>query len=157
MNKQLKSVLLLSGAFIAYRFIKLYELGENVIYKPVGVSFQRGKSINDFVVRVKMELLNPTNAQVLMKGIDGKLMVKGQTIGTFVSPQFVIKGGLNYFFLDFKVNPSTIGVTLIQSIINKKVPVFVVELTKRLQLFSMKETFAINPNTVATETNVMVK
>lgn len=157
MNKQIKNALLLSGAFIAYRFIKLYELGENVIYKPVGLSFQRGKSINDFVVRVKMELLNPTNTQVLMKGIDGKLMVKGQTIGTFTSPKFIIKGGLNYFFLNFKVDPKTIGVALIQSIVAKKVPLFMVEITKHLQLFSMKETFAINPNTVETASNVMVK
>ena len=156
MDKRIKNVLIWGGAFLAYRLVKLYEIGENVIYKPVGISFTRGATINDFVVRVKMELLNPTNTIVNMKGIDGKLIVENQTIGSFSSPPFQIKGGLNYFFLDFRIDPNTIGVNLIQSILKKKIPLFIVEINKRLQFFSIKERFALNPNNVDTS-NVIVK
>ena len=156
MDKRIKNVLIWGGAFLAYRLVKLYEIGENVIYKPVGISFTRGATINDFVVRVKMELLNPTNTIVNMKGIDGKLIVENQTIGSFSSPPFQIKGGLNYFFLDFRIDPNTIGVNLVQSILKKKIPLFIVEINKRLQFFSIKERFALNPNNVDTS-NVIVK
>lgn len=156
MKFNLKSILAWGGAFVAYRLYKLYELGENIIYKPVGVSFTRGKSINDFVVRVKMELLNPTKTTLPMRGIDGKLKIKDQIVGTFASAPFTIKSGISYFFLDFKVVPNTTGVQIITAIIAKKVPVFVVEMNKRLPYFSITEVFAINPNTIETS-NVMVK
>ena len=157
MKFNLKSILAWGGAFVAYRLYKLYELGENVIYKPVGVSFTRGKSINDFVVRVKMELLNPTKTTLPMRGIDGKLKIKDQVVGTFASAPFTIKSGISYFFLDFKVVPNTTGVQIITAIIAKKVPVFVVEMNKRLPYFSITEVFAINPNTIETSKDVMVK
>ena len=70
---KLKSVLGLLGAFTAYRFYKLYELGENVIYKPFSVKFIRGKTINDFIIQVTMEIMNPTNTTLSMRGIDGTL------------------------------------------------------------------------------------
>ena len=157
MKFNLKTILTWGGAFVAYRLYKLYELGENVIYKPVGVSFVRGKSLNDFVVRIKLELLNSTKTVVQMRGIDGKLKIKDQIIGTFASPPFVIKGGLNYFFLDFKIVANTIGVQIITAIVAKKVPVFTVELTKKLPYFSTTEVFAINPDTIETSKEVMVK
>ena len=58
-KKVIKSGLVWLGAFTAYRLYKLYEVSESVIYKPVGLSFIRGTNLNDFVVRVKMEILNP--------------------------------------------------------------------------------------------------
>ena len=91
MDKRLKNILTWGGAFVAYRLYKLYELGENVIYKPVGIKFIRGGSINDFVVRIKMELLNPTNTSVKMRGIDGRLIVNNQVIGSFASIPFTTK------------------------------------------------------------------
>ena len=156
MKFNLKSILAWGGAFVAYRLYKLYELGENIIYKPVGVSFTRGKSINDFVVRVKMELLNPTKTTLPMRGIDGKLKIKDQVVGTFTSAPFTIAAGISYFYLDFKIVPDTTGVQIITALLKKQVPVFVVEMNKRLPYFSITEVFAINPNTIETS-NVMVK
>jgi hypothetical protein len=157
MDKRLKNILTWGGAFVAYRLYKLYELGENVIYKPVGISFTRGATINDFIIRIKMELLNPTNTTLNMKGVDGKLIVQNQVIGSFASTPFVIKGGLNYFFMDFKIDPNTIGVNLIQSLLKKTLPLFVVEINKRLNFFSIKERFALNPNNVDTSSDVILK
>jgi hypothetical protein len=157
MNKTLKNILSIGGAFVAYRFYKLYELGENVIYKPVGIKFIRGGSINDFIIRIKMELLNPTNTIVKMRGVDGRLIVNNQVIGSFASIPFEIKGGLNYFDMDFQVNAQNIGVQLIQSLLKKTLPVFVVDMNKRLLFFSINEKFAINPNTIPTTDSVLVK
>ena len=157
MDKRLKSILQLGGAFVAYRMYKLYELGENVIYKPVGIKFIRGGSINDFIVRIKMELLNPTNTRVKMRGIDGKLLVNNQVIGSFASIPFEIKGGISYFDLDFQINAQNTGVTLVQALLKKTLPVFVVDMNKRMLFFSINEKFAINPNTIPTTDSVVLK
>jgi hypothetical protein len=157
MDKTLKKILTYGGIFLTYRLYKLYQLGEGVIYKPVGVRFIRGASINDFVIRIKMELLNPTNTYLHMKGVDGKLIVKNQVVGAFASAPFTINAGLNYFNLDFKIDPQTTGVQLIQALIKRDVPVFVVEMNKRLPFISMTEKFAINPNTIPTTDSVLVK
>jgi hypothetical protein len=157
MDKRLKNILQIGGAFVAYRMYKLYELGENVIYKPVGIKFIRGGSINDFIIRIKMELLNPTNTRVKMRGIDGRLLVNNQVIGSFASIPFEIKGGLSYFDLDFQINAQNTGVTLVQSLLKKTLPVFVVDMNKRMLFFSINEKFAINPNTIPTTDSVVLK
>lgn len=157
MDKRLKNILQLGGAFVAYRMYKLYELGENVIYKPVGIKFIRGGSVNDFIIRIKMELLNPTNTRVKMRGIDGKLLVNNQVIGSFASIPFEIKGGISYFDLDFQINAQNAGVTLVQALLKKNLPVFVVDMNKRLLFFSINEKFAINPNTIPTTDSVVLK
>ena len=157
MDKRLKSILQLGGAFVAYRMYKLYELGENVIYKPVGIKFIRGGSINDFIVRIKMELLNPTNTRVKMRGVDGKLIVNNQVIGSFASIPFTIKGGLSYFDLDFKIDAQNVGINLIQALLKKTLPVFIVDMNKRLLFFSINEKFAINPNTIPTDDSIVLK
>ena len=157
MDKRLKNILQIGGAFVAYRMYKLYELGENVIYKPFGIKFIRGGSINDFIIRIKMELLNPTNTRVKMRGIDGKLLVNNQVIGSFASIPFEIKGGISYFDLDFQINAQNTGVTLVQSLLKKTLPVFVVDMNKRMLFFSINEKFAINPNTIPTTDSVVLK
>ncbi len=157
MDKRLKNILQIGGAFVAYRMYKLYELGENVIYKPVGIKFIRGGSINDFIVRIKMELLNPTNTRVKMRGIDGKLLVNNQVIGSFASIPFEIKGGISYFDLDFQINAQNTGVTLVQALLKKTLLVFVVDMNKRMLFFSINEKFAINPNTIPTTDSVVLK
>lgn len=157
MDKRLKSILQLGGAFVAYRMYKLYELGENVIYKPVGIKFIRGGSINDFIVRIKMELLNPTNTSVKMRGVDGRLIVNNQVIGSFASIPFTIKGGISYFDLDFKIDAQNVGINLIQALLKKTLPVFIVDMNKRLLFFSINEKFAINPNTIPTDDSIVLK
>ena len=157
MDKRLKNILQIGGAFVAYRMYKLSELGENVIYKPVGIKFIRGGSINDFIIRIKMELLNPTNTRVKMRGIDGKLLVNNQVIGSFASIPFEIKGGISYFDLDFQINAQNTGVTLVQALLKKTLPVFVVDMNKRMLFFSINEKFAINPNTIPTTDSVVLK
>lgn len=157
MDKRLKNVLQLGGAFVAYRMYKLYELGENVIYKPVGIKFIRGGSINDFIIRIKMELLNPTNTRVKMRGIDGKLLVNNQVIGSFASIPFEIKAGLSYFDLDFQVNARNVGVQLVQALVKKTLPMFFVNINKRMLFFSINEKFVINPNTISTTDSVVLK
>lgn len=153
-KKVIKSGLVWLGAFTAYRLYKLYEVSESVIYKPVGLSFIRGTNLNDFVVRVKMEILNPEKTIVYLRGIDGRLFVQDkttglpQTLGYFTSGKTTIRPGLNYMSLDFRIDPTTAGVQLIQALIQKKAPVLYVEMNTKLPFFSTKDTFAVNPETV---------
>ena len=155
-RKTLKNALLWGGAFVAYRLYKLYELGEGVIYKPVAVQFRRAGTINDFVIRVKMELLNPGNTADKVRGVVGKLIVDNQPIGYFASNPFAINPGLNYFFMDFRIDAKNVGAPLVRAIIEKKTPVLYVEMTTKLPFFSVTETFAINPQSTPTE-QVFVK
>jgi len=157
MDKGIKNILTIAGAYLAIRLYKLYQLGESVIYKPVGVEFIRGASLNDFVVRVKMELLNPTNTTLPMRGVDGTIAVGNSIIGSFASAPFVIQAGINHFFLDFKVDPKTTGATLVRLIAQNKKPIFNITLNKKMSLFSMTEKFTINPNMTGMSDQVFVK
>jgi hypothetical protein len=104
-----------------------------------------------------MELLNPTNTSVKMRGIDGRLIVNNQVIGSFASIPFTIKGGISYFDLDFKIDSQNAGITLIQALLKKTLPVFIVDMNKRLLFFSINEKFAINPNTIPTDDSIVLK
>jgi hypothetical protein len=104
-----------------------------------------------------MELLNPTNTYLNMKSVDGKLIAENKVIGVFSTPPFRINAGLNYFNLDFKIDPKTTGVNLINALIKRQVPVFIVDMNKRMPFFSMNEKFAINPNEIPTTESVLVK
>lgn len=152
MDNKTKSVvkngLLWLGAFTLYRLYRLYEVGQSISYKPVGVSFVRNGTLNDFVVRVKIELMNPQNTVVKTNGIEGKLLIKGQPIGYFSSQPFDINAGITYFDLDFRVDAKNIGVQLIQAISKKQVPELFVEMKVKLPFFSTIETFSVNPATV---------
>lgn len=149
-QKTIKNALLWTGAFVAYRLYKLYEVGEGVIYKPVAVRFKRGKTLNDFVISVKVEIMNPQKTTVYLRGIDGELVVNDQIIGYFNSGKSQINPGLNYMWLDFRVSPAVVA-TLIQAIVAKKVPVLFVRMTTKLPYFSVTDTFAVNPQTVTTD------
>jgi hypothetical protein len=144
MNFGWKTYLTLGGIYLGYRLYKLYQLGENVTYTPIGVSFVRGKTIVDSVLRVRMRLDNPTNASVNMKGVDGTISVGSDVVGAFASKPFIIKQGENFFDLDFKILPNSAGTIFLQSVINKKAPVFSVTLNKRTQFITTSETFDLN-------------
>jgi hypothetical protein len=151
-KKVVKNALLWLGAFTAYRLYKLYEVSESVIYKPVGVTFKRGATINDFIVRVKVEIMNPQKTVVYLRGIDGRLMLKdNQTIGYFTTGKATITPGISYISMDFSVDAKNIGAPLIQAIIKKQVPVLYVEMNTRLPFFTTTEVFAVNPGTVPTD------
>jgi len=148
--KVIKNALIWTGAFVAYRLYKLYEVSENVIYKPVAMRFKRGKTLNDMVLAVKLEIMNPQNTIVYLRGIDGELYSGGALIGYFNSGKAQINPGLSYMWVDFRVTPQVVA-GLISAIVAKKVPVFTVKMTTKLPFFSVTDTFAINPESVTTD------
>lgn len=140
-----KSYLLIGGGiYVAYYLYKLYQLGEKVTYTPIGVNFVRGKGIADSVLRVRMKLDNPTDGSVNMKSVDGTISVGADVVGVFASKPFTIKQGENFFDLDFKILPNSAGTIFLQSVANKKAPVFKVTLNKRTQFITTSETFDLN-------------
>ena len=145
MNFSWRTYLLVGGGiYLGYRLYKLYQLGEKVTYTPIGVSFVRGKSIADSVLRVRMKLDNPTDASVNMKSVDGTISVGSDVVGVFASKPFTINQGENFFDLDFKILPNSAGTIFLQAVINKKAPVFKVSLNKRTQFITTSETFDLN-------------
>lgn len=139
-----KTYLTIGGIFLGYRLYKLYQLGEQVTYTPVGVSFVRGSTLIDSAIRVKFKLDNPTNASVKMKGVDGTISAGSNVVGTFASKPFSINAGENYFDMDFKVLPNSAGLIFAESLASKKAPVFKVTLNKRLNFITTTETFDLN-------------
>lgn len=139
-----KNALLWGGAFVAYRLYKLWEVSDSVVYKPVGVTFVRNKTVNDFIIRVKIELLNPTKTTVKTSGLDGKLIVASQPIASFVSNPFDILPGLSYFDLDFKVDAKYIGTAIIKAIQDAKTPVLNVVMNVKLPYFNVTEKFSVS-------------
>ena len=139
-----KVYLAIGGVYLGYRLYKLYQLGEKVEYTPIGVSFVRGSTLFDSVIRVKMKLTNPTSSSVKMRGVDGTISVGSDVVGSFASKPFTINQGENYFDLDFKVLPNSAGKIFAEALIAKKAPVFKVTLNKRTSFITTTETFDLN-------------
>jgi hypothetical protein len=139
MNNITKFVLSGLVAFGARELYKLYQIGEEIIYTPVGVSFSSG------LLKVKMKLENPIDKSLKMRGIDGKISTGGKLLGTFSSAPFVIKSGVSYFNLDFKVNPINAGMQLISALINKSTPPLDLSINKKIPVLTLNEKFTIDP------------
>jgi hypothetical protein len=143
-----KKVIPLAGAFVAYRIYKLYELGNAVQYSVASVDFVRPvyvqDSLNQFAVRVKFRINNPTNTSVLMRGVTGEMFYANVKLGTFKSGAFEIKGGQQFADFDFIIENKAVIASLVDAIASRKYPVIVVKMKKYLTMFSTSETFEIN-------------
>jgi len=153
MNKQLKNILLFAGAAVAYRFYKLYELGESIIYKPVGVKLIRGATMSKLSVEVKLELLNTTQTTLQMRGVDGKMYVNEILVGSYSSDKFLIRPGLSYVPITFQIDPVTTGVQIVSALAKKQNPQIKILLRKKLPFFTLSETFPINPQIIKSSSN----
>ena len=143
-----KKVVPLAGAFVAYRIWKLYELGNAVQYNVASVDFVRPvyvqDSLNQFAIRVKFRVSNPTNTSVFMRGITGEMFYANAKVGTFKSGAFEVKSGMTFVDFDFLLENKAVIASLVDAIASRKYPVIVVKMTKYLTMFSTSETFEIN-------------
>lgn len=139
MKPIVKNALVGIASFVAYRFYKMYELGASIIYKPLDWKFgkvdwsridQGGVPLN-----VTIEILNPTNTSLRIRGVDGILKFNGVVISNFSSKPFDINAGRSNFTMVFRLNGlSTINQFLsyvkdkkndkIEVILNVKIPFF---------------------------------
>jgi len=143
-----KKVVPLAGAFVAYRIWKLYELGNAVQYNVASVDFIRPvyvqDSLNQFAIRVKFRVSNPTNTSVFMRGITGEMFYANAKVGTFKSGAFEVKSGMTFVDFDFLLENKAVIASLVDAVVSRKYPVIVVKMKKYLTMFSTSETFEIN-------------
>ena len=148
MNWSWKKVLPLAGAFVAYRLYKLYELGNAVQWSVSKVDFVRPiyvtDSLNQFIVRVKFRINNPTNTRVHMRMVTGDMQYANVKIGTFKMGSFDLKGGEQYVDGDFVIQNKAVIASLVDAIAARKYPVIKVTLKKYLPFFHTTEVFDIN-------------
>ena len=148
MNLSLKKILPLAGAFIAYRLYKLYELGNSVQWSVASVDFIRPiyvkDSLNQFIVRVKFRINNPTNTKVHLRMVTGEMKYANVKIGTFKMGAFDLKGGEQFVDGDFVIDNKVVVASLVDAIAARKYPVINVTLKKYLPLFSTTEVFDVN-------------
>ena len=107
MKPIIKNTLIGIASFVAFRFYKMYELGASIIIKPLDYSFGRVDWSNlnkgGIPLYVQLEILNPSNTSLKMRGIDGVLKFNDKIISTFISKPFTISAGRSTFNLDFKL------------------------------------------------------
>ncbi len=139
MNRNLKIALAFGAGYGAYKLYQLYQLGEKIEYTPVGFDYKDG------AIHVKMQLNNPVATTLKMRGVDGRIYTGSTTLGTFTSEPFLIKEGISYFTLVFKVNAIALSSQLITALIFKTIPTITMDLVKKIPFFSLKETFDLNP------------
>jgi hypothetical protein len=143
MNKWWKNALAISGAFVVYKFYKLYELGESVVYEPYKYSLRySGTNTPDLVV--KMKLFNPTGTSVSMRGVDGILKTaKGEVLSTFFSPPFIVKPGEQFYDLIFTINSPQMKSWFNKFFVSSKQPLTLI-VKKKLPFFTTTDESQIN-------------
>lgn len=139
MNTTIKITLGAAGAYAVYKLYQLYQLGEQIQYTPVGFNYSNGN------IEVKMRLDNPVATSLKMRGVDGKIYTGNTILGTFTSAPFIIKEGVSYFTLVFKVDAINSSAQLLQALIFKTIPTITMDIVKKIPFISMKETFDLNP------------
>jgi LEA14-like dessication related protein len=148
MKPIIKNTLIGIASFVAFRFYKMYELGASIIIKPLDYSFGRVDWANlnkgGVPLYVQLEILNPSNTSLKMRGIDGVLKFNDKIISTFISKPFTISAGRSTFNLDFKLN----GITAINEFIafvkenrNDKVEI---DMSLKIPYFTLKRNYKLS-------------
>ena len=148
MKPIIKNTLIGIASFVAFRFYKMYELGASIIIKPLDYRFGRVDWANlnkgGVPLYVQLEILNPSNTSLKMRGIDGVLKFNDKIISTFISKPFTISAGRSTFNLDFKLN----GITAINEFIaivkenrNDKVEI---DMSLKIPYFTLKRNYKLS-------------
>lgn len=140
MNNSVKLLLGAGVVYVGWKLYKIYQIGEQVKYEPVGFDFANK------TLYVKMKLTNPVNQSLKMKGVDGILSIKGSQIATFTSAPFIIGAGINYFTLAFKINSLESAIEFLNAFNSKTIPELYVMVRKRTEFTTLSESFKINAN-----------
>jgi hypothetical protein len=148
MKPIVKNALVGVASFVAYRFYKLYELGASVIYKPLDWKFGKVDwsrlDAGGVPLNVTIEILNPTNASVRMRGIDGVLKFNGKVISNFSSKPFDINAGRSSFTMVFRLNGLTTINQLLSYVRDKKNDKVEVDMKIKIPFFTLSNKFQLS-------------
>jgi hypothetical protein len=143
-----KKVIPLAGAFVAYRIWKLYELGSSIQWSVASVDFLRPvyvqDSLNQFAIRVRYRINNPTKTTLNLRMITGEMSYAGVKIGTFQTKEFKLVGGEQFLDADFFIGRKEVVASLVDAVASRKYPIVNVSMTYYLPMFSYTEKFDVN-------------
>lgn len=137
-----KGVLGIMAVAGAYRLFQLWKTGNAISYAVKGVKFKRisGK----FAVIVDFDIFNPTSNKINIRKVSGKLNSGKFNFSRFESSSFEIKPGHNVVPITFYIDSANLVQTIANAITQKKFPIFNVETTTALALFTYTQAFNIN-------------
>ena len=133
----------------AYRMYQIYKIGTSIAYSVKGVKFR--KIDKRYAVVVSYDIFNPTSSKLNIRKVTGKLYSFGALASTFSSDSFTLNPGHNTVPINFYLNAAGVVKTIVDSITQKKYPVFQVHTITHLALFKYGDTFAINTADYAAE------
>ena len=155
MNNKIKVAIGLAGAFVLYKFYKLYELGESLIVqvysaKFVDLAISTSGNINSATIDMILNIKNSTSESLPLRGIEGYIAYQGRILATFSTGAFTIKAG------DNKVTLKTVfsakdSLKLLQNAIKLNVPQFDIVIKKKLPYFTTTSKQKINVNDLIPE------
>jgi LEA14-like dessication related protein len=148
MKPIIKNTLIGIASFVAFRFYKMYELGASIIIKPLNYSFGRVDWANldrgGVPLYVQLEILNPSNTSLRMRGIDGVLKFNDKIISTFISKPFTVSAGRSTFNLDFKVNGTTIINEFLSYVKDNTSDRVEVDMNLKIPYFTLKRNYKLS-------------
>ena len=149
-----KGVLGIVAVAGAYRLFQLWKTGNAISYSVKGVKFKRisGK----FAVIVDFDIFNPTSNEIKIRKVSGKLNSGNFTVSRFESSSFAIKPGHNVVPSTFYLESLNFVQTIAQAVSTKKYPIFNVETTTALALFTYTDNFTINTSDYAGDLQAVI-
>ena len=133
---QWKKILPIAGAFVVYQFYKLYEFGTSIIWKPTNFKLE-SIGENRLVIGVTIQITNPQNRSLKIRGVDGTLSHEGKTLSTFSVPAFTIQKGVSIIQMPFVIDTQS-GFQYVNSLLAKgsNVAPFDLKVVTKLPYFS---------------------
>jgi len=148
MNIPYKKILIGVSAFFAYRLYKLVEFGQSIVYSIQEWGFIKPNSLSDYLkevnIYVNVEILNPTNTTLSMRGIDGQLIYANQIVGTFFSDPFILKAGRSQFQMIFKVNGFEAAKTIVKDMAKNNPANLKVKINAKIPFITIPYTYNLN-------------
>lgn len=133
---QWKKILPIAGAFVVYQFYKLYEFGSSIIWKPTKFEMT-SLSENKISLVVTIQIINPSNRTLRIRGVDGTISHLGKTLSTFAVPAMVVEKGASSIKMPFIITADA-SVKYVTSLLNKgsNVAPFDLRIVTKLPYFS---------------------
>lgn len=142
LSTQAKAVLGIVALAGAYRLYQLWKASGKLSYTPVALRLKRDKL--SYSAHIDLDIMNPTDTTIRIRGIKGNLNWNQYAISSFRTGPAEIKPGVTKMTIVFALNNLQIVSALVKSITDMKWPIFKVEMTTLMPLFSYPESFEIN-------------
>lgn len=127
-------------------FYRLWQLGEQIQFRVLKISRNKGTTASQASITVDMELINPTSATLNARGMFGHILYGSSVLATMQSKKpFTIKPGTTKVSMLFQTNNKAILVNAVQAAMQKKLAPIKVKYNVITWFGSIPQEFEINP------------